>query len=158
MIRRIAVAVCGGLALLHVRLFAGQAWEGQLVEPALLLRWLLAGALAVGLIGVLRSGAPVFWSRRAVALWLLGALLHGPVVIDRAGADTQRLSEAAAIVVEIAVASAAVGAAFLFVAAAFRRTPGVRQVRGSCTHDLGPVVSPSHGFIQAFAPRPPPLK
>jgi len=157
MIRRTAVAAGGGLALFHVWLLAGQAWEGQLLEPGLLLRWLVAGALAFGLASVLRSGAPVFLSRRTVALWLLGALLHGPAVMDRVGIDTQSLPEAAAIVVEIAAASAALGAAFLFLTAAFRRTLGA-QAGGPHTHACRPAFPRSLGFVQAFAPRPPPLR
>jgi hypothetical protein len=157
MIRKAAVAAGAGLALFHVWLLLGQAWEGELLEPWLLLRWLAAGVLAAGFTGVLRSGTSGFWSRRTVALWLLAAVLHGPALMDRAGVDTQGLPEAAAVLVQIATLSAAAGAVILL-AAALRHKP--RTSRGGGSLSTGFTLAPSRslGFVQAFAPRPPPLQ
>jgi hypothetical protein len=157
MIRKAAVAAGAALALFHLWLLVDQAWAGELLEPWLLLRWLVAGVLAAGLVSVLRSGASGFWSRRMVAIWLLGALLHAPSVIDRANADVQSLPEAAVILVEIAAVSAVIGLAFLFVAAAFRRTPRTSKSGESRRRDA-PAASPLLGLVQAFAPRPPPVQ
>jgi hypothetical protein len=156
MIRKAAVAACAALALFHLWLLVEQAWAGELLEPWLLLRWLVAGVLAAGLVSVLRSGASGFWSRRTVALWVLGAILHGPLLMDRVGVDTQGLPEAAAILVQIATLSAAASAVILL-AAAFRRTP--RTSRSGRDVSAGVTLAPSRslGFVQAFAPRPPPL-
>jgi len=157
MIRKAAIAAGAGLALFHVWLLLGQAWEGELLEPWLLLRWLVAGVLAAGLTGVLRSGASGFWSRRTVALWLLAAVLHGPALMDRAGVDTQGLPEAAVVLVQIATLSAAAGAVILL-AAAFHRTPRASRGGGSLSASFTLAPSRSLGFVQAFAPRPPPLQ
>ena len=73
MFRRTVTALGALLVLFHVGLLAGQAWDGQLADPSVLVRWLLAGGLAWALAGLRRSGIPVFFSRKAVALWLLAA-------------------------------------------------------------------------------------
>ena len=88
LIRRALLTAGALLALFHVWLFAGQAWNGHLADPALLLRWLFAGGLVAALVGLRRQGTSIFRGRKAVAIWVLAALLHGPAVarrIDRLG-------------------------------------------------------------------------
>ena len=48
MFRWLAVAAGALLGAFHVWLFGNQAWSGQLAEPDVVLRWLVAAALAAG--------------------------------------------------------------------------------------------------------------
>ena len=157
MLRVAARGVGVGLALFHLWLLAGQAWDGRLFEPELLVRWLVAGILAACLIGVLRSGAPLFSSRKAVAVWLLAATLHGPVVVDRVG-GTQGLPEVSTILAEIAGASALLGAAVMLLSAVSRYRASVRRHSGPEPLGYGSTLPPGLGPAPAFAPRPPPAR
>jgi len=156
MFRRILAGAGAALALFHVWLFAGQAIEGQLADPALAARWLVAALLALALLRLHRSGAPLFRGRKAVAIWLLAALLHGPAVGHRLEAlESPAIPEAAAMVGQIAVAAAAAVALLLLlwisrapraIRAAFARVPR----RAAAVAGLPP------GAFHRFAPRPPP--
>ncbi len=83
MLRKILSGLGALLALFHVWLFAGQIWSGELADPGLLFRWLLAAGLIAALVGLRRQGAPLFFGRQAIAVWLLAALLHGPALATR---------------------------------------------------------------------------
>jgi len=61
------------LVTFHGWLLVGQFLDGQLAQPYLLLRWVVAAGLVAGLVLIRRQGAEVF-SRRAVAVWVPGAL------------------------------------------------------------------------------------
>ena len=155
MIRRVLLGA--GAPLFHVWLFAGQAWEGQLDDPALILRWLFAGALVVALAGLRRQGASIFRGRNAVAIWLLAALLHGPAAarsIDELGEPA--LPEFVATFTQLLVASgAALGLAWALGRARIRRrVVGTRSLR-LAFHPSRVRLSPPFGLVQ-FAPRPPP--
>ena len=157
MIRRVLLAAGALLGLFHVWLFAGQAWNGQLGDPALLLRWLLAGGLVAALVVLRRQGASIFRGRKAVAIWVLAALLHGPAVARR----IDRLSEPALpeFVVTLTQLAAASGLV-LTLAWAFGRMS--RRRIGTAPAYRIPVtfsragLSPVRGF-DPFAPRPPPI-
>ena len=64
------------LAAFHLWLLGKQAWTGQL-EYDTSLRWPLAFGLAGGLFLLRRRGVSLR-GRRATALWVLAAVLHGP--------------------------------------------------------------------------------
>ncbi len=158
MIRRTVAATGVLLVLFHAWLLASQALSGELAEPGLLFRWLVAGGLTAGLGGLLRSGGPLFLSRKAVALWLLAALLHGPAVVDLTGSlDAPALPEAATVVVQIATASIALGLGMLLVAAALRGSRRSHQFGAVLPIVGSPATSVNAGFALAFAARPPPL-
>ena len=71
------VALTGAaLVAFHIALFAVQAGAGRLVEPALAVKWGVSVLLCVALLGLKRSGVPLLWGRRALAVWLLAGLLH----------------------------------------------------------------------------------
>ena len=109
LIRRALLTAGALLALFHVWLFAGQAWNGHLADPALLLRWLFAGGLVAALVGLRRQGTSIFRGRKAVAIWVLAALLHGPAVarrIDRLGEPA--LPEFVVTLTQLAAASSLV--------------------------------------------------
>ena len=157
MLRRTARALSALLVLFHAWLFVGQTWGGQLAEPGTLFRWLVAGGLIAGLAGLRRSGAPLFLGRKAVALWLLAALLHGPAIGNlTGGTNTPALPEGAAIILEI-VASAALGLALFLLAGAFRHALRDRRLGTTSTCGNSPTGPVSSGFALAFAARPPPL-
>jgi len=63
------------LVAFHVWLFGSQLWDGQLVDLALGVRWLIAAGLVAALANLRRRGLSVVWGRHAVALWVLAALL-----------------------------------------------------------------------------------
>jgi hypothetical protein len=108
---RRGVALLGGvLVLFHVWLLGRQIWEGQLAEPGLLLRWLIAAGLVAALVHLARRGQPLLWGRRATAVWLLAAVLHGPAIAGELADHTRAgLPEAVTALVEIAAASVLLG-------------------------------------------------
>jgi hypothetical protein len=157
MLRKSLAGAGALLVLFHVWLFAGQAWDGQLAEPLLVLRWLLSGGLIAALAGLRRQGASMFVGRKAAAVWLLAALLHAPSVTDRAGAPGEpALPEAAIALLRGAVASTlAVGLGVLFALAMFggRARPLRRLAFCSAPARVGAFSSTA--FV-VHAPRPPP--
>ena len=145
------------LVLFHAWLFAGLLWDGTLAEPGALARWFVAGGIATALVCLQRSGAPVLFGRKAVALWLLAALLHGPAVADRARSiDTPAPPEAATIV-QIAAESFALSVGLLLVAGTLRRASYGPQLFVTTAFTDERIVSASSGFVLAFAARPPPI-
>jgi hypothetical protein len=82
-LRKIVSGLGALLALFHIWLFAGQIWSGRLADPGLLFRWLLAAGLIAALVSLRRQGAPLLFGRRAISVWLLAALLHGPALAAR---------------------------------------------------------------------------
>jgi hypothetical protein len=83
MFRRVALALAWLLAAFHGWLLAVQVLNGEIAEPWLALRWAGAIFIAAGFAHLRRSGRSVLRGRRAVALWLMVALLHAPAVADR---------------------------------------------------------------------------
>jgi hypothetical protein len=158
MIRRTFLAAGALLALFHVWLFAGQAWDGRLADPVVVLRWLAAGALVAALVGLHRRGLSILRCRKAVAIWLLAALLHGPAVARSIeGLGEPALPGFVATLTQIAAASAALGLALAL--ASIRRR---RFVIAACSFRV-PVtrrsigLSSRYGFVR-FSPRPPPVR
>jgi hypothetical protein len=160
MIRKAIGGVALVLVVFHGWLFGSQAWDGQLTDLSLVIRWLIAGGLVLGLRSLRRRGAPMFWGRRAVALWLLAAVLHGPALAERVGVtmDGPALPEIVATLAQVS-ATAAVAAGLLMLLAlllgARRRAP--RSIARGLALDSVVFVAQPPGFHSAFAPRPPPL-
>jgi hypothetical protein len=156
---RKALAAAGALlALFHGWLLVGQAWDGQLADPGVLFRWFIAGALVWSLLALRRQGAPVFFGRRAVAIWLLAALLHGPAVAERIGAPgIPALPEVAATLAQVALgATTIVGLALLAgLLAAPRRLCSPLVTLAHRHRPLPGALSP--GTYLSFSPRPPPV-
>jgi hypothetical protein len=156
MIRRTAVALGGLLVLFHAWLFGSQMWEGQLADPVLALRWLVAAGLVAGLAGLRRQGASMFWGRKAVSIWLLAALLHGPSVADSSLAhESPALPEVVTALVQLAAASVAVGLGLTLLALLVRRRPTVELRRFHAVASIRPDVFHPGRFLRS-APRPPP--
>ena len=147
-------ALLGGF---HLWLLGNQAWSGQLSEPDLILRWAAALALAAGLVALRRRGESLV-GRKAVVIWLLAGLLHGPALgNDLDGFATPSLPEAVATLGQV-VASVSALALTLLAISPLRplrpwRTPNRR---------VGPArVTPHASLLDGgsglgFLPRPPP--
>jgi hypothetical protein len=158
MIRRVLLAAGGLLALFHAWLFAGQAWNGQLTDPALVFRWLIAGGLVAALIALRRQGVSIFRGRKAVAIWVLAALLHGPAVAHRLDTIAEpALPDFIATLTQIVVASGVMLTAAWALGRMGRRRNVVTRI-GPVSSAPQPQLRPVAlgGFVR-FSPRPPPL-
>jgi hypothetical protein len=155
MFRKTLAAAAVLLAVFHGWLLIGQVWDGQLAELAVFARWLVAGGLVWGLYALGRQGAPMFFGRKAVAIWLLAALLHGPAVAERLSAPG--LPEVVATIAKVTLGAAAlVGVMLVTGLLAARRRPRPRFVsRTSSARGRIGALSPDTCFC--FAPRPPPV-
>ncbi|HSG00202.1 MAG TPA: hypothetical protein VLA20_03685, partial [Vicinamibacterales bacterium] len=146
------------LVLFHGWLFVGQVWAGELSDLTLVARWLISGGLVWGLYQFRRQGAPIFFGRKAVALWVLAALLHGPALAERIAAPGDpAIHDIVATVAQIASGAAvAVGLMLLtgLLSSTRRRTPTVFTVIRS-DHAIEGALAPGTCF--RFAPRPPPV-
>ena len=157
LINRTLALAGGALALFHGWLFVSQAVAGRLGDPWVIFRWLAAAGLIAALVAVHRRGH-LLWGRKATAIWLLAALLHGPAIADNESFKTFALPEAAvASVLQLASsAGLAIGLWMLAGLLAARRA----SARGFRT--LVPAVAVANrfsaGHASRFSPRPPPLR
>ena len=108
-IRRTLSIAVAALVAFHVWVLGDQLRVGALSDPALAARWIIAGGLVWAAITFHRRGLSLIWSRQAVAVWSLAALLHGPAILQRSTAADPLLPEVAATVAQIAVVAAGVG-------------------------------------------------
>lgn len=144
----------GALGAFHLWLLAGQVWNGQ-VEYADFGRWTLALGLAGALVALRRHGGSLFGNRRATAIWVLVALLHGPGLAENAGLATKALAETPAVAAQILCVAAGLGLAL---------TLAARTSAGGTLDRIALAVAgwpPSARTTEAhlgsgFLPRPPP--
>ena len=143
------------LVLFHVWLFARDAWSGELTDLGLLARWVAAGGLTWGLWALRRQGASLLRSRRAVAIWVLAALLHGPALAGPLQvADLPIAPVVAASLVPAAVTLAGLLVLLALGGARSRHTTAVVRLAFRTGHAcLGALAPGSH---LPFAQRPPP--
>jgi hypothetical protein len=157
MFRRLPTALGGTLLLFHGWLLASQMLKGELGDPGLVLRWLVAAGLLMALATLRRRGVSMFLGRRAVCIWLLAALLHGPVGDGAAAHDgSPALPQAVTALVQIAAASIAVGLGLVLLIAVFagRLALPFNTLTGA---KLSHVRTFSIALVLPFAPRPPPV-
>jgi len=122
MFRRIVAAAGGLLVLFHVWLFGSRMLDGQLTGLGPILRWLMAAGLVAALVALHRSGASLFRGRKAVSIWLLAALLHGPAIAgETVDHSSPALAEVVTTLVQIVAASAALGLGLALLAVVLRR-------------------------------------
>lgn len=156
MFRRSLLLVGAALAAFHVWLFAGQVWSGALTDPGLIVRWLVAAGLVGGLVVLKRQGESLVWGRKAVALWVLAALLHGPALATRI--ESPGSVPIAEIVVTltqtVAGLAGLVGLALFLAGLATHRRPAFVAPGRPVGYGSLPALHLSAGC--RFAPRPPP--
>ena len=107
MVRKVLTAAGALLAGFHVWLFIDQLGDGRLADPSVLARWGVAAGLVAALWYLRRQNVSLFWGRKAVALWLLAAVLHGPALTDRLVAiDALASAEVAAAMMQVTAGAA----------------------------------------------------
>ena len=157
MVRKVLTASGALLVGFHVWLFVSQIGDGSLADAGLLARWGVAAALVAALWYLRRQNVSLVWGRKAVAIWLLAAVLHGPSLGDRlANIDTMATAEAAVALIQVAAGTALI--TLLALALLIRRRPVAaavwwpRPTGRSARLALDPLSS------APFAPRPPPAR
>lgn len=75
------LVIGGGVALgaLHIAVLFRRVADGTLLEPLVMVQWLVALALVMVVGALRRRGVSVFRGRRAAAFWIVVALMHGVV-------------------------------------------------------------------------------
>ena len=144
------------LAAFHVWIFAGQMWGGELVDLALVSRWMLAAGLIAALVSLRRRGLSLVRGRHAVAVWLLAALLHGPALARGTDGVAPSMPEVVATLAQAMSGIAVAGTVLLILLALRLRRPGVPALKlfsPDAPRFAGAL--PPHSFF-SFAPRPPP--
>lgn len=143
------------LALFHACLFVSQIARGDLADPGLALRWIVAGGLVAALVTLWRRGeSPV--GRKAVAVWVLAALLHGPALAGRQMRADDLVSLPGTFASVLLIGGPAAGLTFLLLAALTRRLrPSAPALVAISTPEVPFCLS---GGVAAWscAPRPPP--
>ena len=128
MFRRLAAAMGGLLVLFHLWLFGSQLLDGRLMELGPMLRWLMAAGLVAALASLHRRGVSLFKGRRAISIWLLAALLHGPAMTGAGSTyESPALAEVVTTLVQIA-ASVALGLGLALLGGLLRRQFSPRLV------------------------------
>jgi hypothetical protein len=156
MMRRTLSLVGTALAVFHVWLFAGQVWSGALADPNLILRWLIAAGLIGGLVILRRQGESIIFGRKAIAIWVLAALLHGPAFATRFEAPgIAPIPEVVTTLTQVVVGLIGLIGLGLVLAGARSPRPAFAASGRTAIRVCVPALSPSVGL--AFAPRPPPL-
>jgi hypothetical protein len=157
MVRKVLAAACALVAGFHVWLFVSQLGDGRLADVSVLARWGVAAFLVAALWYLRQRQIPVFWGRRAVAVWLLAALLHAPAVTDRlqtsdaivpeeVAAALMQVSTGAALLTLLVLTAIAFGRAATTSLRRFRlplRSPPARRLfadASSNSHQFGSVA------------------
>ena len=157
MVRKVLTAAGALLAGFHVWLFIGQLGDGRLADASLLARWGVAAGLGVALWYLRRQNISLFWGRKAVAVWLLAAVLHGPALTDGlAAVDTSAAAEVASVMLQV-TAGAVWLTLLVFSALTLRRRT---SVAGPWLR-LAPAPSRLSRYrlsATPLAPRPPPAR
>ena len=156
MLRKTLKSAGALLVLFHVWLFARDAFAGELVDLSLLARWAAAAGLTWGLVVLRRQGASLFRGRKAVAIWVLAALLHGPALTG--SLEVTDLPVPPVVAASLVQALVTLGSllVYLALAGAFRQRPvALVGVRTRSAHARLGALKP--GAHLPFAQRPPPL-
>lgn len=155
MVRKVLTAAGALVAGFHVWLFVSQLGDGRLADVSVLARWGVAAGLGVALWYLRRQNVSLFWGRKAVAVWLLAAVLHGPALTDRlAAVDSLASAEVATILLQVTA-----GAAWLTLLTLVAVTARPRAARVSRWRLVaGPAfrLETSRLCLAPLAPRPPP--
>ena len=157
MIRKFLTLAAALLAAFHVWLFAGQLWAGELVDLALVSRWIIAAGLVASLLHLRRRGVSLVRGRQPVAVWLLAALLHGPALARDLDVIAPSMPEVVATITQTVALLSVAGSLVLLLLALRHRRSGVPALRAIFALHASSFAGarPAHSFLR-FAPRPPP--
>lgn len=154
---RRAVALAGGLLVLfHLWLFLDRLWNGQLADVSALLRWAVAGGLTAVLWALHRRGVSLVRGRKAVAIWVLAALLHAPAMAGEHPAEhPPAVAEVVTTVTQI-LGSMAFGLGLILLAVVLHRqaVPRLARARAVARRRARPL---DRGRSLHFFSRPPPF-
>ena len=154
---RLTLGLAGGaLAAFHGWLFVAQAAEGRLEDPWLIFRWVASASLIVALVALKRSGESI-WSRKGIAIWVLAALLHGPVVAASNDIASIALPESVVTSVLQLVSSAVLAAGVWMLARLLRSRARAVSFYSAVEAFAAPAYL-APGTAPQFSPRPPPLR
>jgi hypothetical protein len=157
MVRKVLTAAGALVAGFHVWLFVSQLGDGRLADVSVLARWGVAAGLGVALWYLRRQNVPLFWGRKAVAVWLLAAVLHGPSLTDRlAAVDTSASADVVAAMLQVTAGAAWLTLLVLATVTVRRRA----SAAGTWFQQLPPQAPLSiHRLCSTLvAPRPPPAR
>lgn len=156
MFRRLLSGAAFALGLFHAWIFARQAAAGSLT-PETLLKWLAAAGLLAALVALRQQGVPLFRGRKAVAIWVLAALLHAPAIGERLEAlETPAIPEAAITLSQLLSSAAALAGVLLLLWIARPRAAALPQVRTAARAIVPSAIRAARATL-AFSPRPPPF-
>jgi hypothetical protein len=155
-IRRSLNLAAALLAAFHAWIFLSQAWTGELVDLALVTRWVIAAGLFAALLHLRRRGLSVVQGRHAIAVWLLAALLHGPALAQNINDVAPPMPEVVATLAQV-VSSVATLGTILLILFSLRTKRAQISLRPAARPDAPIFVGalPPRSFLR-FAPRPPP--
>ena len=153
--RGIAVITATALAVFHARLLWDRLAAGQMLEPAIVVRWSGALALLVGLGLLRRAGVSLALDRHSLAVWLLVALLHWNAGPLPAGNSTTPVDSSAILLVLPSTAAALIG---IGVALASLATPRATLPPLACLCTMGPRAAGrlANGWRRGGVSRAPP--
>jgi len=155
MIRRSLTIAGIALAVFHVWLFAGQVWSGAIGDAGLLVRWLVAAGLIAGLVLLRRQGESMVLGRKAVVMWVLAALLHGPALATRMHADVPPMPEVIVTLAQtVATLGGLIGLGWCLAGLSVRRRHVFVVIGRAADGPSLPACPADAGVV--FAPRPPP--
>ena len=149
----LAALAVAALTVFHVYLFGAAVVHGAIADPAVALRWGAAGGVVTALVALRRCGASLV-GRRAVAMWVLAALLHGPALAGPSSAGRASLPDVLATLIETTIAGAC---ALGLMLGAFRRTPARRTSFNLPPERPAAAAVVSRVSLTPWCPRPPPL-
>jgi len=139
-----SLAVLAVVAL-HLPRLISRLRDASIVEPGVLLRWLLVPVVLAAFVALRRRGVPLMRGRAAVAVWLLVLLIHAMPMVSDGGHDL--------------LVVAPVALALLAAVAEIVRRLGPVVARGKAPRrvplSFAPPASPAFAFA-GFLPRPPP--
>lgn len=142
----------------HASLFWDRLTDGQLLDPAVALRWTAALLLTAVLVVLRRRGVPLASGRRSLVVWLLVALLHWSAGAAATGSADPTGSASADVtyVLPTTAATALVGLGLLLATLATRRArPALTCL---CTAEPCEAGRASSGWRPIGAARAPPLQ
>jgi hypothetical protein len=156
-IRKVLTLAAALLAAFHAWLFAGQLWAGELLDLALVSRWVIAAGLIGTLFQLRRRGMSLVRGRQPVAVWLLAALLHGPALARDLDVVAPSMPEVVATITQAVTLVSVAGSLLLLLLALRRGRSGVVPLRALSTLHASPFAGalPPYRFLR-FSPRPPP--